>query len=146
MNILNDEYVDYDGQGNIIGNEDGDIVVPLSMGFETEPAPTNDPTKRIDCVNSYLIKMVDGEPGYLVSRKCPMIRKGKIGGYQYKRVQMSGEARFKDKPDKNKYSHPADAEQYMALGFQGGFVLDSNEDFDDDYDDFNINDVGIMGY
>ena len=146
MNILNDEYVDYDGQGNIIGNADGDIVVPLSMGFETEPAPTNDPTKRIDCVNSYLIKMVDGEPGYLVSKSCPMIRKGKIGGYQYKRMQMSGEARFKDKPDKNKYSHPADAEQYMALGFQGGFVLDSNEDFDDDYDDFNVNDVGIMGY
>jgi hypothetical protein len=75
------------------------------MGFETEPAPTNDPTKRIDAVNSYIIKLVDGEPGYLVSRKCPMVRKGKIGGYQYKRVQMSGEARYRDKPDKNKYSH-----------------------------------------
>lgn len=135
MGILNDDYVD--------DNIDGDIIQPLDMGFETEPAPTNDPTKRIDAVNSFIIKLVDGEPGYLVSRKCPMLRKGKIGGYQYKRVQVSGEAKFKDKPDKNKYSHPADAEQYMALGFAGGYVIDL-QDEEDEYDDFN--EVGVMGY
>ena len=134
MGILNDDYVDYDINGDIIGNEDGDIINPLNMGFETEPAPTNDPTKRIDAVNSYLIKLVDGEPGYLVSRKCPMIRKGKIGGYQYKRMQVSGEEKYKDKPNKNKFSHPADAEQYMALGFAGGYVVDSHDDDYDDYD------------
>jgi hypothetical protein len=124
---------------------DGDILQPLTMGFETEPAPTNDPTKRIDAVNSYIIKLVDGEPGYLLSKSCQMLRKGKIGGYQYKRVQVSGEARFKDKPDKNKYSHPADAEQYMALGFAGGYVVESNYD-EDEHDDFNIDDVSVMGY
>lgn len=135
MGILNDDYVE--------DNEDGDIIVPLNMGFETEPAPTNDPTKRIDAVNSYIIKLVDGEPGYLVSKKCPMIRKGKIGGYQYKRVQMSGEERYKDKPDKNRFSHPADAEQYMALGFAGGYVVES-DDYEDDFDYYE--DVGPMGY
>ncbi len=145
MGILNDDYVEYDINGDIVGNEDGDLVNPLNMGFETEPAPTNDPTKRIDAVNSYIIKMVDGEPGYQVSKKCPMIRKGKIGGYQYKRIQVSGDERYRDKPDKNKYSHPADAEQYMALGFAGGYVLDSNDDFDDDFDDYG-DDVGVMGY
>lgn len=144
MGILNDDYVEYDINGDIVGNQDGDIIQPLNLGFETEPAPTNDPTKRIDAVNSYIIKLVDGEPGYLVSRKCPMIRKGKIGGYQYKRMQVSGEEKFQDKPNKNKYSHPADAEQYMALGFAGGYVVNSDEDYDDDYDDFN--DVGVMGY
>jgi len=143
MGILNDDYVDYDVNGDIIGNEDGDLIQPLNMGFETEPAPTNDPTKRIDAVNSYIIKLVDGEPGYLVSKKCPMIRKGKIGGYQYKRVQVSGDERYKDKPDKNKFSHPADAEQYMALGFAGGYVVQSDDDYDD-YDDFE--EVGVMGY
>lgn len=136
MGILNDDYIE--------DNMDGDILQPLNLGFETEPAPTNDPTKRIDAVNSYIIKLVDGEPGYLISRKCPMLRKGKIGGYQYKRMQVSGEERYKDKPDKNKYSHPADAEQYMALGFAGGYVVNSSEDFDDDYDDFD--EVGVMGY
>lgn len=136
MGILNDEYIE--------DNEDGDIIQPLHMGFETEPAPTNDPTKRIDAVNSYIIKLVDGEPGYLVSRKCPMIRKGKIGGYQYKRMQVSGEEKYKDKPDKNKFSHPADAEQYMALGFAGGYVLKSDDDYGEDFDEFD--DVGVMGY
>ena len=135
MGILNDSYIE--------DNIDGDIMTPLNMGFETEAAPTNLPAKRIDAVNSFIIKLVDGEPGYLVSRKCPMIRKGKIGGYQYKRMQLSGEARFKDKPDKNKYSHPADAEQYMALGFAGGYVVDSQDDYDDE-DDFD--EAGIMGY
>ena len=134
MGILNDAYID---------NEDGDIIEPLNMGFDTEPAPTNDPTKRIDAVNSFLIKMTGGEPGYQVSRKCQMIRKGKIGGYQYKRVQISGEDRFRDKPDKNKYSHPADAEQYMALGFVGGYVVDHDEgeEEEDDYSE-----AGPMGY
>jgi hypothetical protein len=134
MGILNDEYIE--------DNEDGDIIQPLNLGFETEPAPTNDPTKRIDAVNSFIIKLVDGEPGYLVSRKCPMIRKGKIGGYQYKRVQVSGEDRYRDKPDKNKYSHPADAEQYMALGFSGGFVVQSDDDWDED----DFGEVSVMGY
>lgn len=145
MGILNDDYAEYDINGDLTGNDDGDIFQPLNMGFETEPAPTNDPTKRIDAVNGYIIKLVDGEPGYLVSKKCPMIRKGKIGGYQYKRMQVSGEARFKDKPDKNKYSHPADAEQYLALGFSGGYVVNSNDSYnDDEYDDFD--EVGVMGY
>ena len=135
MGILNDDYVD--------DNEDGDTITPLNMGFETEPAPTNDPTKRIDAVNSFIIKLVDGEPGYLVSRTCNMIRKGKIGGYQYKRVQVSGEDKFRDKPDKNKYSHPADAEQYMALGFVGGYVVKSQNDYDYE-DDFTH--TGVMGY
>lgn len=134
LGILNDAH---------INDYEGDTIEPLNMGFETEYAPTNIPDERIAAVNSYIIKLVDGEPGYLVSRKCPMLRKGKIGGYQYKRVQVSGEARFKDKPDKNKYSHSADAEQYMALGFAGGYVVESKYD-EDEYDDFD--EVGVMGY
>ncbi len=97
IGILNDEFID---------NEDGDTIQPLDMGFTTEPAPTNDPTKRIDAVESFMIKMVDGgQPGYLLSKRCTVLRKGKLGGYHYKRVQVSGEARYMDKPDKNRYSH-----------------------------------------
>lgn len=136
MGFLNDDYID---------NDDGDILQALNMGFETEPAPTNNPAKRIEAVNSYLIKLVDGEPGYQVSRKCPMIRKGKIGGYQYKRIKVGGEERYRDVPDKNKFSHPADAEQYLALGFAGGYVVNSANDFDDYEDDFTES-SGPMGY
>jgi len=135
IGILNDDYVD---------NEFGDIVQPLNMGFVTEGAPTNDPAKRIDAVESFMIRLVDkGQPGYLLSNKCTMLRKGKLGGYSYKKLKVSGEERYKDKPDKDMYSHPADAEQYLALGFVGGYVVESG----DDYDDFEDNvDYGPGGY
>ena len=67
-----------------------------------------------------------------------------MGGYKYKKIQLSGESRYNLKPDKDIYSHPADAEQYMALGFAGGYVVDSQEDYEEYEDDFN--DTGVMGY
>lgn len=135
VGILNDDYVD---------NDDGDIIQPLNMGFTTEGAPTNDPTKRQDAVKSFLIKMVDGEPGYLLSKNCRMLRKGKNGQYQYRKMQVPGaEIKYTEKPDKNRYSHSADAEQYMALGFVGGYVMDRQED--DDYHEEH-HETGVMGY
>lgn len=129
IGILNDDY------------EDEDL---LNMGFTTDPAPTNDPIKRIDAVTKFMTKMVNGEPGYLLNKACSLLRKGKNGGYCYKRVAVAGaEARYRDKPDKNKYSHSSDAEQYVALGFVGGYVTDGEDDYEDDhYPD----DISAMGY
>jgi hypothetical protein len=126
IGILNDDFIE---------NDDGDIIQPLKMGFWTEEAPTNDPTKRTDAVRSFMNKMVNGEPGYLLSKSCKVLRKGKLGGYCFKRLQISGQDRFREKPDKNKYSHSSDAEQYLALGFVGGYVTNSIP-HDADYDDF----------
>ena len=50
------------------------------------------------------------------SPKCAVTRKGMAGGYSYKRVQVAGDERYRDKPDKNRFSHPCDAAQYMMLG------------------------------
>ncbi len=83
-------------------------------GIPTEPAWTNDFTARREAVAGFLNKMVDGKPAFLLNQKCRMLRKGFLGGYCYKRVQVSG-ARYRDKPDKNEYSHPHDALQYLAL-------------------------------
>lgn len=122
MGILNDDYCD----------TDGDRITPLKLGFTTYPAPSNDPTKRIDAVKSFMLKMVDrGEPGYVLGKHCKMLRKGKQGSYKYKRLQVSGQDKFHDKPDKNDYSHPADAEQYLALGFLTGMDLAEEPDYDD---------------
>jgi len=44
-----------------------------------------------------------------------MLRKGFLGRYQYRRVKVSGSAeRYHDEPEKNEYSHPHDALQYVA--------------------------------
>lgn len=113
MGILNDDY-------------EGEL---LELGFQTEPAPSNVPTKRIDAVVGFLTKMVDrGEPGYLLDSKCEMLRKGKNGAYKYRRLLVRGEERFHNTPDKNDYSHIADAEQYLALGYLHGYGYDTGED------------------
>ncbi|MGE3479754.1 MAG: hypothetical protein AB7G80_09840, partial [Dongiaceae bacterium] len=51
------------------------------------------------------------------------LRKRFRGGYHYKRMQVSGEARYDDKPNKNKFSHVHDALQYMLLGAGEGRAL-----------------------
>jgi hypothetical protein len=126
IGILNDDYVD---------NDDGEVVKPLKMGFSTEPAPTNDITRRLDAVKSFLGKMVDaGQPGYVLDKRCKYLRKGKQGGYKYKRMQISGSDRYAEKPDKNDYSHPADAEQYLALGFLEGYETDHDDYGQDEFE------------
>lgn len=105
IDILND--ADPSGQA---------ISEPLKMGFVTMSAPSNDPTKRIEGVNQFLTKLIDGDPAFILSPDCKVLRKGFNGGYKYERVQVAGDERYKDQPAKNKFSHPHDALQYAALG------------------------------
>jgi hypothetical protein len=84
-------------------------------GFVCMPAITNDPLARTSAVSKYLTRLTDGNPGMVVSPKCSVLRQGFIGGYCFERIQVTGEGRFKDRPSKNRYSHPHDALQYVAL-------------------------------
>jgi len=121
IKILNDEYID---------DPDFPISEPLDMGFTTEPAPTNEITLRLDAVTSFLIKLVGaGEPGFVLAKRCEVLRKGFNGGYNYKRIKVVGkEDLHRDTPDKQgKYSHPHDGLQYVCLGFKGGFVRDISD-------------------
>jgi hypothetical protein len=85
-------------------------------GIIVAPAPTNDPVLRVEAVDDALNRMVDGMPGYCLSPLCTVLRRAMAGGYHYKRMAIAGEARFAEKPDKNRFSHPADAQQYLFLG------------------------------
>ena len=82
-------------------------------GFEIEPAPTNNFSARRDAVAWFLTK----RDGFAMDGSCIMLRKGFRAGYHYRRIQVSGEARFADQPYDNKYTHPHDALQYAALPF-----------------------------
>lgn len=97
-----------------------DETTPFQMfrvaGLKARPAPTNDPVVRIGAVESVLTRMTNGQPCMLVDPRCVTIKRGFMGGYQYKRLQVSGSERYDDKPDKNKYSHPHDALQYALCG------------------------------
>ena len=94
------------------------------IGIKTEAANTNDLDPRIGAVRYFLNRMVDGKPGFIVSRKgCPVLRRGFIKDYCYKRMAIAGEERFRDKPDKNMASHPHDALQYVALKVAGDHII-----------------------
>jgi len=52
-----------------------------------------------------------------------MLRKGIQGRYQYRRIKFSGtRGRYEDTPDKNMYSHPHDALQYVGGRVFGGVL------------------------
>jgi hypothetical protein len=80
-----------------------------------QAAPSNDLTFRLEAVRGCLNRMVDGKPGFQISPKCKVLRRGLAGGYSYRRLQV-GEERYSDRPDKNAASHPADALQYLLTG------------------------------
>jgi hypothetical protein len=88
-----------------------------SAGIPAVPAPTNDFTLRREAVAKALNTLtMQAEPRLVLSPKCKDLRKALAGGYKYKRVQVSGDERYQDKPDKNRYSHVAEALQYLMVG------------------------------
>nr|ANO58158.1 hypothetical protein [uncultured Gammaproteobacteria bacterium] len=69
--------------------------------------------RRLDGVRSRLNKLIDGAPAFLVHPRCKVVRKALRGGYKFRRLQVSGE-RYTNKPEKDAFSHPMDALQYVA--------------------------------
>lgn len=110
-----------------VGDPSGDFRSPNSddtcidlmnqyTPWKWKPASTNDLTLRLEVVKNTLNRMVDGKPAFNLSPKCKMLRKGFGGSYQYKLIKGGDGTRTHHQPDKNKYSHPHDALQYLLLG------------------------------
>lgn len=105
---------------------EADDISPFLMfraeGIRIVPAPTNDPTIRVNAVSELLTRMVDGAAALLVSPICRRLISAMDGGYIYRRMNVSGE-RYAEVPDKNHHSHIADACQYGVLGTGHGRAL-----------------------
>ena len=85
-----------------------------SNGFRTvRPCPTNALLPRVAAVESFLTKMIDGEPAMVISPACIMLRKALNGGYHRKKIPGTINE-YSDEPFKNIFSHPADALQYLC--------------------------------
>lgn len=108
------------------------FMVLQAAGIEVKPAPTNDPVVRVETVARAMGRLVDGEPALLVDKSCTVLIRGLAGGYNYKRLQVAGDERYHDKPDKNRFSHVCDALQYMLLGAGEADAILYPESEDDD--------------
>ena len=89
------------------------------MGFNVDPADTNEFVARREAVAFFLQRLTSSGPGMLIDPECKMVIKGFRGGYRYERLKVSGSSRFKDRPIKDKFSHPHDATQYLCLAMRG---------------------------
>jgi hypothetical protein len=89
----------------------------VRLGFPAQPTGTNDYLMRREAVLYYLTRTVDGRPGLIVDPRCTTLRKAMNGGYHYaRRRSADGSDRLADSPEKNDYSHLAEAMQYLCQG------------------------------
>lgn len=105
------------GRGRSSLYEENEFDLLRSEGFMSEPAPTNDPDTRLRAVEKFLIEQRQGEPAMLIDgSRCPTLVQALDGGYRFS-ITRTGNKR--PKPDKNEFSHIADALQYACLACGG---------------------------
>jgi hypothetical protein len=90
-------------------------IVAKETGIIIRPAPTNNLLPRLEAVRLPLTRLIDGQPGFLLSDACPKLRAGFNATYRFKRVRP-GEESYHETPEKNEASHPHDALQYLCAG------------------------------
>jgi hypothetical protein len=87
------------------------------MGFAAYPASSNDLDSRLRSVEAFLLAQRDGGPAVLIDKnRCPILVRALGGGYRYGKTKQG---QRKPTPDKNEYSHIADAFQYACLAAHG---------------------------
>lgn len=103
----------------------------LGKGIRVDPGEQN-VTIRLESVRRPLNTLRNGKPVLQLHPRCEMLRKGFRGRYQFRRVKVAGAAeRYHDEPDKNEYSHPHDALQYVCTRVFGDAVRGREESMHD---------------
>lgn len=101
-------------------SEETSFDVIKRLGLATMPAPTNDLDPRIRSIEALLLQQRDGGPTLVIDgSRCPKIVRAMDGGYRYGKTK-SGQR--KPTPNKDNYSHCADALQYACLVVHGGMT------------------------
>ena len=84
------------------------VDIIKAEGLKVFPAKTNNVSSRINAVDEYLMRQVDGDPAFLLDPGCTQLKAAMMGGYRFK---PKGDGDI----DKNKHSHVAEALQYLML-------------------------------
>lgn len=89
------------------GDEKSVVQLIEAEGFSVIPASTNNPTRRINAVDEYLMRNVDGDAAFLLDPSATSLKAAMMGGYRFH--PKTGNI------EKNNHSHVAEALQYLAL-------------------------------
>lgn len=99
-------------------------IMAARTGINFRPAPTNELGARLDACREPMRRMIDNAtPGIIISPRMRVLRKAWNSGYRFRKTVVAGQTRFELKPDKNEFSHVADAAQYVLLGGGGNREL-----------------------
>jgi hypothetical protein len=107
----------YGGQAT----DDTPFEIFRANGMNVRPAPGGNrrtsgrDSLREEAMNEVLTRLVEGRPALVVDPSCITFITGMSGGYHYRRLQVVGE-RYSEEPEKNQYSHVAEAAEYAVLG------------------------------
>lgn len=108
------------------------------------------PQLRQEAVRKTLRTLVVGEPQFILHPRCKVLRKGFLGGYKRRRLQVAGPERYSEQPEKNSYSHPHDALQYSVVQYFSGSLVTPRYSDDVDWPDVDYADQrgrsGVTGY
>lgn len=121
-----------DPAGNKREDSDENTVFKELADLEiyVEPANTNVEIVRFESVRHFLQQLRDLKPAFLLHPDCKTLRKGFNGGYRFRRILVAGTTKYHTKADKNKFSHPHDALQYVCMYFRGLTGGKSTDDFE----------------
>jgi len=95
----------------------------IKAGLPVQLGKTNNVTERFESMVFFLRK----KDGFIITNKCPTLRKGFISEFKYDKISTTVQGtKWKDKPEKNIYSHVHEALQYAALEFVAGRIFRKN--------------------
>ena len=97
--------------------------------LNASPAHTNDFEIRVAALDNLLTQLIEGQPTIQIDRTCQNLIAGLSGEYQFKRIQVTGQERFHDQPDKGPTSHVCEALHYCLMGAGEGDAL-FNQSYD----------------
>lgn len=113
------------------------LLIWRNLGLHCALSNTNSPSITVEAVKKKLNSFVQGKPSLSITDKCKSLRKGLNGGYQYRRINQSGE-RYSEKPDKGKYSHICNAMEYLIDGSGASRELTASSRFKEAFEKGNI--------
>lgn len=126
--LLSDRYLGFKvamvgdpaGTGKSTITEESNFDALKRMGLPAFPAPTNDLDPRLRAVEALLLRQTNGGPTLIINgNKCPRLVEALNGGYKYGKTKAG---QRKPLPNKDEFSHVADALQYVALVCFGGMI------------------------
>lgn len=103
-----------------------------AKGMLIQPAPQT-LRIRLEGTRKPMRMLIDGKPQFLMHPRCKKLRKALLGGYNYRRLKVSGE-RYTDEPDKNLHSHVAEALSYAGAWLFGASLRDRDLPSDNEFE------------